>query len=99
MTVTSATERKVEQRGYRITGRVQGVGFRWWTRKTAGELGVRGTVKNLRDGSVEVHALAEPETLAEFEESLGRGPTSARVQEIRRVESEKDLPDGFRIVY
>lgn len=98
--MTEATERKVEQRGYRIIGRVQGVGFRWWTRKTAGELGVRGTVKNLRDGSVEVHALGEAEVLDSFEQSLERGPTSARVEGIRRIDSGKELPDdGFRIVY
>ena len=39
-----------------VTGRVQGVGFRWFTRQTASELGLRGTVRNARDGSVEVVA-------------------------------------------
>lgn len=98
--MTSATEQRVEQRGYRLMGRVQGVGFRWWTRKTAEGLGVRGTVKNLRDGSVEIHARAEAETLESFEESLSRGPTSARVDRIERIESEKPLPeDDFRIVF
>jgi acylphosphatase len=37
-----------------VTGRVQGVGFRYWTREVAGSLGLRGTATNLRDGRVEV---------------------------------------------
>ena len=39
-------------RGYRVRGRVQGVGFRWWARGVAQDLGLGGTVKNLADGSV-----------------------------------------------
>ena len=42
-------------RAYRIVGRVQGVGFRWWTRRTAERLSLYGSVRNLTDGSVEVH--------------------------------------------
>ena len=41
---------------FRVTGLVQGVGFRQWTRRVASELGVRGAVANLGDGTVEVHA-------------------------------------------
>ncbi|HSR41760.1 MAG TPA: acylphosphatase [Longimicrobiales bacterium] len=88
-----------EQRGYRITGRVQGVGFRWWTRKTGERLGVRGTVRNLPDGAVEVHAAGSGELLDRFEEELRGGPSSARVEEVRRMESRKELPDDFRIVF
>lgn len=92
--------RATEQRGYRLTGRVQGVGFRWWVRRTAGELGVRGTVKNLRDGSVEIHAVGEAGVLEAFERSLARGPSSARVDGIERIASEKALlVDDFRIVF
>ena len=88
-----------EQRGYRLTGRVQGVGFRWWTRKTGEKLGLRGTVKNLPDGSVEVHAAGSPEKLDRLEEALQGGPRSARVDEIRTLESRKRLPDSFQIVF
>ncbi len=44
-------------------GTVQGVGFRWFTRGAARELGVAGRVRNLRDGSVEIEAAGEPEAL------------------------------------
>lgn len=87
------------QRGYRITGRVQGVGFRWWTTRTAGSLGIEGTVRNCPDGSVEVHAAGTPEALDDFEERLHRGPSSARVREVEPMESDRSLPDGdFRII-
>ncbi len=75
-----------EVRGYRVEGRVQGVGFRWWTRKTATALGLRGRVRNLADGSVEVRAAGPadaPNTL-EAELRAGRGP--AHVTSVERSE-------------
>ncbi len=72
-------------RGFLIRGRVQGVGFRWWTRSLAHRLGVLGTVKNLRDGSVEVMARADEEAMAEFADQLRHGPPAAMVEEIERV--------------
>jgi acylphosphatase len=73
------------ERGFRLKGRVQGVGFRWWTRKTAQELGVVGTVKNLPDGSVEVMARAEEPVMDRFAAKLRRGPSVARVAEVELV--------------
>lgn len=70
--------------GWRIHGRVQGVGFRWWTRRTAESLGITGSVRNRSDGTVEVRAAGSEEALREFEERLREGPRSASV---RRVES------------
>lgn len=87
------------QRGYRITGRVQGVGFRWWTTRTAGSLGIEGTVRNRPDGSVEIHAAGTPDGLDAFEERLHRGPSSARVRDVEEIDSERSIPDGdFRII-
>ncbi len=89
-----------DRRGYRITGVVQGVGFRWWTRQTATDLGVRGTVRNARDGSVEVEAAADPGVLDRLEEELSRGPRSARVETLQRTEpGEDELPAGFEITH
>ncbi len=75
---------------YRITGRVQGVGFRFFTRQAAQELGVGGWVRNCRDGSVEAVAVGSQEQLAAFEEAIGRGPAGSRVTAVERT----DVPDG-----
>lgn len=81
------------RRGLRITGRVQGVGFRWFTRRSADDLGVRGSVRNRPDGSVEIHAEGTESSLERFEERVRRGPPGARVDEVRRVESSMPVPD------
>lgn len=62
-----------------VSGVVQGVAFRWHTREKALELGVRGWVRNLRDGRVEVLAEAEEEVLEKFFSWLQVGPSAARV--------------------
>jgi acylphosphatase len=75
-----------DQRGYRITGRVQGVGFRWWTRETASRLGVSGSVRNAADGSVEIVAAGPAEVLARFEDALRAGPRGAEVESVESME-------------
>ena len=86
------------QRGFRVRGRVQGVYFRWWTRRRAADLGLRGTVHNRPDGTVEVHAAGEPETLEAFAAELEIGPPSARVEGVDGFESDEILPTGFEII-
>ena len=73
-----------EQRTYRITGRVQGVGFRWFTWDAATREGVRGFVRNLFDGSVEAVAEGEREALDRFEWKLSSGPAGGRVDHVDR---------------
>ena len=80
-------------RHYRIRGRVQGVGYRYFARRAAQRLGVRGFVRNLPDGDVEVHAEADIDTLQEFRAELERGPDSSRVSEI--VETTTTLTDRY----
>lgn len=92
------SENGKERQGFRVTGRVQGVGFRWWTRRTARDLGIRGTVRNCRDGSVEIHAQGPDAAMDRFRERLERGPTSARVEEVEEISSEQVLPGRFEIV-
>ena len=88
-----------ERRAYRLTGRVQGVGFRWWTRKTATELGLAGSVRNARDGSVEIVAKGSTEALDELEHRLRDGPPPARVDDVeRRDPGEQELPSDFEII-
>jgi acylphosphatase len=83
---------------FRVHGRVQGVGFRWWTRSHARRLGVEGSVRNCPDGSVEVRAQAREETLAELHRLLHQGPPGARVERVVVQDDEAGSASGFRIV-
>jgi acylphosphatase len=73
------------RRAFRVVGRVQGVGFRWWTRRTAVELGVGGWVRNEGDGSVVVHAVGSADSLGRLEEALRRGPMGGRVDQLESI--------------
>jgi len=70
----------------RIGGRVQGVGFRWFVRRAAQELGLSGRVRNLPDGRVEVEVAGSPERLDGFRERLRQGPPGARVTALEEEE-------------
>ena len=67
---------------YRIRGRVQGVGYRYFTQRAALRLGVHGWVRNLPDGDVEVHAEASTEVLQSFRAQLEHGPRFSEVREV-----------------
>lgn len=69
-------------RRYRIRGRVQGVGYRYFALRIALRLGVRGWVRNLPGGDVEVYAEGARDSLESFREELGRGPSSSQVDEV-----------------
>ncbi len=71
-----------------IRGRVQGVGFRWFAAREAARLGVAGTVRNRRDGSVEVVAEGERGRLMELVQAVRAGPPSARVTGVEEDWSE-----------
>jgi acylphosphatase len=62
-----------------VTGRVQGVGYRYFALRRAGDLGLVGAVRNLPDGSVEVKAGGSPAELARLQDYLRRGPAAAQV--------------------
>lgn len=74
----------VEARTYRITGRVQGVGFRYFAWDAAKREGLLGTVRNMPDGSVEVVAEGDRESLDRLEWALSEGPRGARVDHVDR---------------
>jgi acylphosphatase len=78
-------------RRYVIAGRVQGVGFRWFTHDAAAREGVHGWVRNLADGSVEVIAEGERASVDRVELAVRRGPSSARVE---RFDVEELAPEG-----
>jgi acylphosphatase len=67
----------------RVTGRVQGVGYRWWVRHQAEGLGLTGWVMNADDErEVELVAEGPPEAIDAFERVIGRGPSGARVETV-----------------
>jgi acylphosphatase len=80
-----------------VTGRVQGVGFRFFAERAARELGLRGWVRNLPDGSVETMVEGEEEAVAHYLARIARGPRSSRVDGVA-VENlpEQSFP-GFEI--
>jgi acylphosphatase len=69
-------------RRYVIHGRVQGVGFRYFTQAAAVREGVAGWVRNTPDGSVEVSAEGDAEPLTRFEQRIRQGPPGARVDRV-----------------
>ena len=87
------------RRGFRVTGRVQGVYYRAWARGVANELGLRGTARNRTDGSVEIHVRGTPGAVTDFEARLLEGPISASVERVEPLASPDALPDGpFQIL-
>jgi len=82
----------VENKRYHILvyGIVQGVGYRYFAYRVANELGISGFVRNLRDGSVEVMAQGDEQSLTEFVDKLRKGPISAMVTDIKITELPVD---------
>jgi len=80
-------------------GLVQGVGYRWFVWREAERLGLRGMVRNLPDGSVEVLAEGVTEALDRLERALSRGPPVARVERVEKTDVPHDvqLPKTFEI--
>lgn len=67
----------------RVTGLVQGVGFRYTTKHIAYKYGISGTVQNMDDGSVEIHAIGQETKLDQFIEAIKKGPSpSARIEHV-----------------
>ncbi len=84
----------------RITGHVQGVGFRWWVRRQAEALHLTGWVMNAHDErSVELVAKGPTESLDELERRLNQGPSGARVEYVQagRTAASGEF-EGFGIV-
>ncbi len=88
----------LETRRYVVSGRVQGVGFRWYVEREALSLGLSGWVRNRSDGSVEVLASGSRSQLGALYDKLKQGPRAARVDDIA-VEDAAPLKDlhTFRI--
>ncbi|CAJ0545851.1 Ff.00g093240.m01.CDS01 [Fusarium sp. VM40] len=77
---------------FAVEGRVQGVGFRYFTQKKAQEYGVTGWCRNTKDEKVEGEAQGNEEVLTKFFEDVDNGPRSARVTKVSQ--EERQLVDG-----
>jgi acylphosphatase len=76
---------------FTISGRVQGVGFRFFVEDRAAVEGVHGYVRNLPDGTVEALIEGDDESVLRVERALRRGPPSARIE---RVDVEQVLNEA-----
>jgi acylphosphatase len=79
-----------------VTGRVQGVGFRWFVRVAGRRLGLAGWVRNRPDGAVELAASGPQDKLDELRKQVRRGPDAADVEDVADLEAvEGDLEYPF----
>lgn len=79
----------------KITGRVQGVGFRDWLVTTAINLELSGWVRNRLDGSVEALIAGEPDAIEDCIRACWRGPRLAAVDDIEQHVAEPQEIQGF----
>ena len=78
-----------------LSGRVQGVGFRYWTQLQAEARGLDGWVRNLRDGRVEAVFQGPAGDVEAMIEACRSGPPVAKVAEVRRFEAAPLTEEGF----
>jgi acylphosphatase len=85
--------------GFRVKGRVQGVGFRWFVRTAARRLDVAGFVRNEPDGDVVGEAVAAPAAIDAFLAELRLGPSLSRVDDVvvDDLAQAPSLPGGFEV--
>lgn len=89
---------RVLTRRVRITGRVQGVGFRAWTQDHARRLGLSGWVRNEPDGSVAALVSGPAEAVWALIERLHEGPPAAAVATVSAEPTDEEAgPDGFSV--
>ena len=84
-------------RKLRVTGRVQGVFFRAWTRDQARGLGIAGWVRNCGDGSVEAHVEGDSEAVEQLIGRIREGPPSAEVDDVVVVEVAAEGLGAFEV--
>jgi acylphosphatase len=81
----------------RVYGRVQGVFFRASTKEMAEQLGIHGSVRNVRDGSVAIEAEGDEEAIEKFIKWCQNGPELAMVDRLDVTEKEMESINGFSI--
>ncbi len=81
----------------RVSGFVQGVGFRWFCQRAALSHGLAGWVRNLRDGRVELEVEGPDGEVRAFLGEVRRGPAGARVADLQTGELPPEGDEGFTI--
>jgi acylphosphatase len=92
--VTHAVDRSVD---LHVTGRVQGVSFRWYAAREATRLGLAGWVRNEPDGSVRAHAEGAHDAVDDFVVWCRHGPPAARVDDLAVTEVQQSGATSFGI--
>lgn len=87
------------RKAFKVHGIVQGVGFRWWAQREGRRLGLRGSVRNCSDGTVEIAFGGAPDRVSEMEFRLQQGPPAAHVARLEELAAPEGLPDGFEIAF
>ena len=82
-----------------VNGRVQGVGFRYHTKKMAEKLGINGTVQNEADGTVRIEAEGTQEQLQNFLDWCLEGPDAANVDDLQQREGQVKNYRSFEIIF
>jgi acylphosphatase len=82
----------------RIEGRVQGIGYRAWLEREARSRGLRGWVRNRRDGSVEALLIGDDQAIEAMIRACARGPRLAGVTGIERSPDADDGRTGFDVL-
>ncbi len=85
------------RKAFKVHGIVQGVGFRWWAQREGRHLGLRGSVRNCSDGTVEIAFAGPPGLVSEMEARLRQGPPAAHVVRLEELATPEHLPEGFEI--
>ena len=80
-----------------VSGRVQGVGFRFFAERAARRTGVCGWVRNLPDGSVETVVEGEESAVMRYLDEIRKGPLGGRVSDIRVEDRDPELLESFHI--
>jgi acylphosphatase len=86
-------------RKVRVTGAVQGVGFRYWAVRTARALGLRGWVRNSLDGSVELLVCGSEDSIESMVSECRKGPSAASVDDLEQspADSGGEALEGFSV--
>ena len=82
-----------------VSGRVQGVSFRWYAAREADRLGVAGWVRNEPDGTLTAHLEGLDDTVAQLVAWLRHGPPAARVDGFELEDAEEIGATSFEIAY